>query len=325
MYYNEEAKAEFIKDYMRSRVVAATSLSGMFNKTATFEEELGKDCSQFNKEEILEMYKRFGAKSVNVLANYNVYLKHYTAFRIYYNKIDCINVYDSINKDNLKQCIDPDIQKQIYLTREQLDDIENELLNYTDKAIVEALWHGISGKSMCDITSLNASMFSEDKCSLIFPDGRVIKISKKLSGYLEKAFNEMEYLCYGPTLRVEKLVGLGNLYKERANAHAGDSDDIRFRWIYRKIQNYRKHLDIPMLTMKTIQASGLLYELQKGMKENDCPMREFLYTEQGKKLAIQYGYKPDYYVDVISDKYSAYQGWAIWPAPSFFMSKIVEK
>ncbi len=306
MYYNEEAKAEFIKDYMRSRVVSATSLSGMFNKTVSFEEELGKDCSQFTKTEILDMYKRFGAKSVNVLANYNVYLKHYTAFRLYYKKINGDNAYEIVNKDDLKQCIDPDIQKQIYLTREQLDDIENELLNYTDKAIVEALWHGISGKSMCDITSLNVNMFSKDKRSLIFPDGRVIKISKKLSEYLDKAFNEMEYLCYGSTLRVEKLVGLGNLYKERANAHAGDSDDIRFRWIYRKIQNYRKHLDIHILTMKTIQASGLLYELQKGMKENNCSMREFLYTEQGKELAMQYGYKQDYYIDVISDKYSAY-------------------
>ena len=306
MYYNEEAKAEFIKDYMRSRIVAATSLSGMFNKTVSFEKELGKDCSQFTKAEVLDMYKRFCAKSVNVLANYNVYLKHYTAFRIYYEKISGKNVYEYINKEDLKLCIDPEIQKQIYLTREQIDDIEDELLNYTDKAIIEALWHGISGKSMRDITSLNVNMFSKDKRSLIFPDGRVIKISKKLSEYLDKAFNEMEYLCYGATLRVEKLVGEGNLYKERANAHAGDSSDVRFRWIYRKIQNYRKHLDIPMLTMKTIQASGLLHELKNGMKENDCSMREFLYTEQGKKLAVQYGYKPDYYVDVISDKYSAY-------------------
>jgi len=59
MYYNEEAKAEFIKDYMRSRVVAATSLSGMFNKTSLFEEALGKDCSQFTKAEVIDMYKRF--------------------------------------------------------------------------------------------------------------------------------------------------------------------------------------------------------------------------------------------------------------------------
>lgn len=307
MYYNEEAKAEFIKDYMRSRIVAATSLSGTFNKTALFENELGKDCSQFTRQEILDMYKQFGARSVNVLGNYNVYLKSYTALMSYKRKINNENAYESINKEDLKQCLDPKILRQIYITREQLDDIENELLNYTDKAIVEALWHGISGKSMRDLTSLNTNMFSEDKKDIYFPDGRVIKMTEKLSEYLQKAFDETDYLCYGATLRVERLVGNGSLYKERANAHAGDSDDVKFRWVYRKIQNYRKYLDMPMLTMKVIQASGLLHALQKGMRQNDCSMRAFLSTEEGKSLAMQYGYKPEHYIDVITDKYSQYQ------------------
>lgn len=308
MYYNEEAKAEFIKDYMRSRIVAATSLSGIFNKTEHFENDLGKDCSQFTKNEILNMYKQFGAKSVNVLGNYNVYLKSYTGLMLYKKKINNENAYESITKDDLKQCLDMDVLKQIYITREQLDDIENELLNYSDKAIVEALWHGISGKSMIDLTSLNERMFVDNKRALCFPDGRIMQISEKLSEYLQKAFKETEYLCYGATLRIEHMVGEGNLYKERANAHAGDSDDVRFRWVYRRIQNYRKHLDVPILTMKTIQASGLLHEIQKGMQQNDCSMREFLSTEKGRELAVQYGYKLDYYVDVISDKYNQLQG-----------------
>lgn len=222
----------------------------------------------------------------------------------YHGHISNTNAYDEINKEDLRQCLDPDLIKQTYITREQLDDIEDELLNYTDKAIVEALWHGISGKSMRDLTLLNETMFDESKTSLIFPDGRIIPISKKLSEYLDKAFHEMDYLCYGASLRVEKLVGDGSLYKERANAHAGDSDDVRFRWVYRRIQNYRKFLDIPTFTMKTIQASGLLYQLQNAMQQNDCSMRAFLATNQGKALALQYGYKPEHYIDVIAEKYS---------------------
>ena len=119
-----------------------------------------------------------------------------------------------------------------------------------------------------------------------------------------KAFKETEYLCYGNTLRVEKVNGYGRLYKERANSYAGDSDDVVFRNFYRKIMNYRKYLDIPILTMKTIQASGLLHAIKTGMKESNSTMREFLATEQGKELALQYGYKLDHYVDVIADKYS---------------------
>ena len=304
MYYNKEVKDAFIKDYMRSRVVAATSLSAIFNKTEPFENKLDKDCSQFNTEEILKMYKQFGAKSRNALENYNVYLKSYTAFRLYHKQISGENAYNEINKEMIKGCMDQDLQKQLYITRDQLDDIENELFNYTDKAIVEALWHGISGKSMNDLVSLERKMFSDDKRSLIFPDGRIINIDIKLSEYLDKAFSETEYLCYGNTIKVEKLVGYDTLYKERSNAHTNPSDDKFFRWVYRRVQNYRKQLDIPDLTMKNIQASGLLHKLKKGMEENNCSMREFLYTEKGKELAMQYGYKPNHYVDVIVDKYN---------------------
>ena len=307
LYYNEEAKAQFIKDYMRSRIVAATSLSAIFNKTAPFEEKLNKDCSQFTLEEILKMYRQFGAKSTRVLENYNVYLKNYTAYRLFHKQITGENDYQDINKELIKQCIDPKIQNQL-LTREQLDDIEDELFNYSDKAIIEALWHGISGKSMRDLVSLERKMFSEDKLSLIFPDGRIIPISKKLSEFLDKAFNETEYLCYGSTIRVEKLIGFDTLYKERSNAHASPSADVYFRWVYRRVQNYRKQFDMPMLTMKNIQASGLLHKIQEGMQQNDCTIREFLATEQGKELAMQYGYKSDYYIDVISDKYKEYLG-----------------
>ena len=306
MYYNEEAKAEFIKDYMRSRIVAATSLSGIFNKTVLFENKLDKDCSCFTKEEAINMYKQLEAKSINVLQNYNVYLKNYTAYRLYKKQIDNQNAYEDINKDDLRQCLDPEILKQIFLTREQLDDIENELLNYTDKAIVEALWNGISGKSMCDITSLNVNMFSADKRSLQFPDGRIVFISEKLSEYLEKAFNETDYLCYGKTLRVEKLNGYGCLYKERSNVRASMTDDVRFRYIYRKIRIYRDYFGIPILTMKNIQASGLLHKIQVAMRKNNCSMREFLATDAGKELASQYGYNEKHYVDVISDKYNQY-------------------
>ena len=60
--YQSEMKEGFIKDYMRSRVVARTSLYSLFRKTEPFEEENKKDCSQFNQDEALSMYTKFKAK-----------------------------------------------------------------------------------------------------------------------------------------------------------------------------------------------------------------------------------------------------------------------
>lgn len=307
MHFNNDIKSEFIANYVDTRVVSLTSLSAIFNKTAVFEKEYDKDCSQFNKEEILAMYHRFNAKAVSVLENYNVYLKNYTLYRIRKNQIANENAYDDISKNLLQDCIDPSIEQQRFITREQLDDIENILFNYTDKAILESLWYGISGKSMRDLVSLDESMLSADKHSLIFPDGRELAISNKLSEYLNGAFSETTYLSHGFTHKIIQLYGNGRLYKQRSNAYAAPSDDKYFRWVYRKVQIYREYLRMPLLTMKTIQASGLFDALQKGMKENNCSMRTFLTTTKGRALASQYGFKENHYVDVICDKFEGYE------------------
>ena len=57
--YNESLKEGFIKDYMRTRVVAQTSLYSLFRKVEPYEEELNKDCSEFTEKEILQMYEEF--------------------------------------------------------------------------------------------------------------------------------------------------------------------------------------------------------------------------------------------------------------------------
>ena len=82
--YNEVVKQSFIKDYMRSRVVMQTTLTGLFNKVERFETEKCKDCCEFNLDEILEMFSRFDARSVNVLENSVTYLRAYGNYMVYH-------------------------------------------------------------------------------------------------------------------------------------------------------------------------------------------------------------------------------------------------
>ena len=115
--YNENKKEGFIKDYMRSRVVAQTSLYSLFRKTEAYEERFSKDCSQFTEEEIIEMYKEFRARSYHVLLNYNVILKAYCAWRKHYHGLDNDIAYENINTDTARLLI-PDDAKRV-LSREE--------------------------------------------------------------------------------------------------------------------------------------------------------------------------------------------------------------
>lgn len=299
--YQSEMKENFIKDYMKSRVVAKTSLYSLFRKTERYEGNLNKDCCQFTKDEALKMYEEFQAKSVYVLLNYNVILKAYCAWQKYYNGLDTEIAYEEINKEMLSPLI-PESANKI-LSRGDITDIEDQLLNWTDKAIVEALFEGIAGKNMEDIYAVSKECIQGD---YLIVNGKKFILTERLNMLLSKAFAETEMMSYGKTMKVIPVTGYGRIYKERFNTIGVNTEDSIFRFFYRKIQIFRNYLDIPGLTMKGIQSAGLWHYLQIGMEETNLDLRNFLKTEMGKELAVRYGFSENYYVENITSKYERY-------------------
>ena len=302
--YNNEMKEGFIKDYMRSRVVAKTSLYSLFRKIEPYENEFNKDCSQFTKEEILNIYKKFEARSYHVLLNYNVILKAYCAWKKHYHGLENDIAYESITTDMVKPLI-PDDAKKV-LSREEVAEIEDQLYNWTDKAIIEALFEGLSGNSMRDLVGIELNMIDQKEKQLFLPDGRVFDLTDRLLDLLIKACHEEEYICYGESLKVKKLIGTDKLYKERDNAYAMNSDDKFFRWIYRKIMNCRKFVGIDGLTMKNLQTAGMTFYLKQGMAATGLGLKEYLLTEAGQKLMDKYNYISDHRVDNIIGRYKTF-------------------
>lgn len=303
--YKKKRKEEFIKDILRSRVIQKTTLYAIFKKTAPFEEKFNKDCCQFNRKEAMEMFNGFKCKSIYTLLNNNTIMKAYSAFAEYYHGVKVSKIYESLTIDDLKPCVAESKNKLI--TRQDLDDIKGELLNVVDRCIVEALWEGISGRAMSDITGLTEDHLNKAKKQLHFADGRILDVTDVLYEDLIGAFKQIEYVCYGETLRVKPMVGYGRLYKERDNALGEiDSEDKRFRWIYRKVQKYREHVGMPWLTMKIIQNSGFAHYLRLGLEKSCMTMKDYLRTEDGQKLMSRYGYESKFAIDNIIHKYKDY-------------------
>ena len=292
--YNSKIKKEFINHYMQQRVVAETSLNSLFRKTEYFENILETDCSNFTEEDIQKMYTWFKAKSIYVLMNYNSILKAYSNW-MKNNGSDNMNAYSAYDIRKLIPCV-PDDATSI-ISREELDYMESRLLNASDKAIIECLWEGLAGRSMRDIVDIKKSDINLQTKELWLQSGKSVILSDKLLNYLLQAFDETIYACYGTTGRKKRVYGTDCLYKERDNAHAMDSDDKFFRWIYRRVTNYKNHLNYDRLTMKNISTSGMCYYLKKGMDETGLDLRSYLKTKDGATLALKYGYDSDFMVD----------------------------
>lgn len=279
---------------MQQRVVAETSLNSLFRKTEYFENMLETDCSNFTEEDIQKMYTWFKAKSIYVLLGYNTILKAYTNWIIAKGEAS-LNSYSSYDIKKLIPCV-PDDATSI-ISRDELDYMESRLLNSSDRAIVECLWEGLAGRSMRDIVDIKKSDINFQTKELHLQSGKSVILTDKLFNFLLQAFDENIYACYGTTGRKKRVYGTDCLYKERDNAHAMDSDDKFFRWIYRRVTNYKNHLNYARLTMKNISNSGLCYYLRKGMDETELDLRSYLRTKDGAALALKYGYDSDFMVE----------------------------
>lgn len=299
--YNENLKEGFCKDYLKSRIIQKTSLYGLLRKIEPYEEELQKDISEFTKDEAISMYTDMKSKSVYSLMNNNAILKAYYAWKKYYHGTKTESAFDDITIEDLRPCVNKGAN--ILLSREDVTEIEEQLLNASDKAIIELLFNGIAGKNMEDIYAVSEECV---KGNTLVVNGKKFPMTDRLKELLPNAFVETEIMSYGETMRVVPVVGKGQIYKERCNTRGVNTPDSKFRFFYRKIQIFRDYLGIPSLTMKNIATSGLWHYLNCGAKEAGLDIKGFLRTEEGKKLAVRYGFSEDYYVDNVYAKYEQY-------------------
>lgn len=300
--YNEKVKELFTEEYVAQRPTITRNMVWiLFDKTAKYEEFLEKDCSEFNADEIRIMYKDWKSVSAVYLLQQNTGLKAYTTYVLATTNAKHPNAYEKFVRVDVEMCT----SKQQLLTRNQLSDLEDQLYNYTDKAVLECLWEGITGPRLTDLTSLERGMLSKNNKMLRVND-KVYFMTERLYHFLDEAFRETEYQCLskrGGSVIVA-LENADKLYKKRKNAKPENSKNSKYAWARNKLLKISDYYDIPDLTANRIKDSGLFFNLQLGMvSAGETNLRAFLVTKEGRDIAKRYGYDTETYIDTVSFKF----------------------
>ena len=311
MYTSEKEIEAFLTEYKRSKVIIETTARAALNRAIEFENRFNKPFYLFTKEEALEMYESAHAVSVVSLQNTNLLLKNASRWFCYKKNDVLDSVYERITKDMLETVIDKDKQKSLVLNREDVDDIKANLLNYTDKAIVEALFLGFGSLWLRELSFFEISQVDTSCYTVYFKTGKSIPIDKETYELFKAACEEDELLSFGSTARVAKVVSYG-IYKLRANALSSNSDwnnegdmERRYRFILRRLTLMSKDLGVK-LSPTGLQSSGLLWHLQQGMKETGMTFREFVKSEAAVELARRYDILTAFQSQVLIQKYEMY-------------------
>ena len=312
MYTGEKEIEKFLNEYARSRVVILTTTRATLNRAVSFERKFGKPFYQFTTDEALEMFRDVHAISVVSLQNSNLVLKHAARWFAFQYGIEVSDAYETMTKEQLGTVIDVEKQHSMILSREDIDNIQSNLLNAIDRAIVEMLFQGVGGESLKELTFMDASNVDRANHAMYFRTGKVIPVTDGICDMLMEAFAEDELMSFGSTSRVSKVSGNG-LYKLRCNvlsenANPNDKADAerRYRWTQRRLILMSQDLGIK-LTAGGLQASGLLHNIKLCVKEMGLGFREFVKTEQAKELARRYDIKSEeFFSQILSDKFGQY-------------------
>lgn len=302
---------EFIKDYQRSRVVAIASVRAIMNRALEFEKKFNKVFYEFTEDEVIDMYKAVDAISVRSLQNINLILKHAARWMLHNQKKDIGNIYDRITKDLIQGCVNVKKKDNLLISKEQLINVQNDLLNYVDKAILFLLFEGVGGYKLKELMFMDWAQVSRQDLKIYFRSGKTIDITSESYELLRRAFNEDELMSFGTTSRISKVKSLG-IYKARFNSLSDNADitdagdvERRYRFAQRRLILMSNDLGVT-LTSGSVQESGFLHYIKEGMSHSGLEFLEFIKTEECKALARRYDLYTDLYVQVVKEKFDKY-------------------
>lgn len=302
---------EFINEYRRSRVFAEASVRATLKRALEFEQKFKKVFYEFTIDEVLQMYKSIDAISDRSLQNVNLTLKHAARWILHTNQQDIRNVYDNVTKDLISGCVNTKKKESFTLSREDVTSIQNELLNWTDKGILEMLFLGAGSNWLKELTFFDMFQVSRKDGLIYFKTGKTIPITSDQYELIKSACEETELISFGETARTS-IVQSEGFYKIRCNALSANDDihdeaavERRFRFIQRRLMLISKDLGVK-LTSGGLHTSGLLWNLQQGVEATGMPFREYVRTQEAIELAKRYDIFSELAPQMLIEKFENY-------------------
>ena len=307
----EREVESFLEEYKHSRVILEATVRSSLNRALDFEKKFQKPFYEFNTDEILEMYKSIHAISDRSLQNTNLTLKHATRWMIDNKGLSVKSMYEDITKDLIQECVDIKRKSSMILTKDELEEIQEELLNWTDKAILFLLFEGVGGSMLKELMFMDWDQVSRKDLKIYFRSGKTIDITTEEYELLRHAFQEEELISFGVTNRVSQVKSLG-IYKARFNS-LSDNDNImdtsdverRYRFCQRRLILICRDLGIN-ITSGSIQESGFLHYIKEGVQQSGLEFLQYIKTEECKALARRYDVYTDLYVQIVKEKFYKY-------------------
>lgn len=192
--YNRDLKENFLSNYDGE---TRQTYSYVFIQSYRLEFQYEKDLKDFEKDELKELLKRAKKSTVRSVRSFASMIKKYIQWAIENGYKDSnLNPMSTFTRKDYEECVD---KNKMFISEQELIEIEEMLDNYQDKLIVRLPFEGIYGEEASEMLNLtvNDIDFKNRQIKVKNKKGqeRVLKLQDRdrLFRILEEAINEKVY------------------------------------------------------------------------------------------------------------------------------------
>lgn len=290
-FYNADIKEKYFQTIQNEATRETTIYA--FKKATNTENILNKDVFEMNIDELGYLVADMSASTVDSAYNYACRFEYYIDWATVngYRKTN-INPFSGV--EDRRKWAEKFVatRKKSLFTRDEILDMCEQLANYPDRALLLAIFEGISGEAFSELLNLQTRNLKEidEKfyATLTNKDGeqRTIEISDKLFYYLHKADSAEIYYNKNGESESEKssqsqFVDSPYIFKKLARGRK--DGDIDAFYVRRKFQMFKELFGAKYLTAKEIENSGMLHMVHEFHQKNGV-----VTEENWEEIAEQY-------------------------------------
>lgn len=278
--YNEKFKQEFM-DNLDLKEATIVRYQALFNRSATYEKDLGVDLYDFDLDEIKFFYHYLNSRSINTISNNHSLIIRYVDYAIERGvRQSNINVYRNFQYKHLAEMVAD--YKQQYITLEELNEILDLFVNYYDIAMYRGIFEGIGGRQYSELANLKRddlyekdgryyAVLHDDKS--LEPTKRTIEISETLYNELLKVYHADFYRSKnGESEHMDEIeIREGEHIFRLANAGRGSHSSvnkINMQTVYRRKEQMSEMTDGKVDRIDILVTSGMLHMANEIFERN---------------------------------------------------------
>jgi integrase len=260
--FNKDLKEQFINSQYKN-AGSKEVIKDILRKAYTSELILKKDLYDFTLDEIGEVIR--AADPFNVSMSYS-YARHIYRYIRYakengYGQSN-INPLEVVPDSWYEQWVD---NKKNLFTKNEIEDLVENLKNKQDKAMVALFFEGAFGKQFSELRNLKVSDIDEINFKLKLTDdkdhkSRELNISEWCMNLVLQAAKSTSYTTfYLQTPDTVPLVDNEYVFRQTRGGRSSEYEGMGMNQLYQRIRSIRDNFNLPYFRAKGVQQSGMNY------------------------------------------------------------------